>query len=654
MRVLTKSRFKLGLECPNKLFYTRKAEYANSKEEDTFLLALAEGGFQVEELARLHYPNGILIEGEDGNYLKLWETTKQLLEQENVVIYEAAFLYEDLFIRTDVLVKQGNKVLLIEVKSKSIDPTDPYRIVGSRGGIKSDWKPYLNDIAFQQYVMQKCYPDWGIKAHMLLGDKTKKTSIDGLNQLFRITKQGTGRTGIKVLVNSKEETGSSILVLEDVSKIVEDIGESTFEKPLQYEFAPMVNYLKELYVNNEYANYSTTHEACKSCEFVATLEEGKEGLKSGFVECFQKQHSWSNNQFNKPNILDLKGVNYRKLRRLFSEGKHFMDQLTQEDIGYNPLPDRYSVTERAWIQINKETTGDMSIQYDQKGLKKEMAQWGYPLHFIDFETATSALPFTKGRRPYEQVAFQFSHHIYHENGFIEHASEYIYTDAGAFPNYHFLGQLKCALEDKEGTIFMFADHENKILNAIYRQLQETDLPDKEDLIAFLKSISHSSRESPETWRGDRDMVDLRDVIKNYYYNPYTLGSNSLKNVLPAILRTSGFLQQKYSQPIGVLDISSKNFDSEHIWLHRTSDGISSPYKTLPSLFEGWTDEKIEQLQSELGEIADGGAAMVAYAKLQYTDMSAEESQVINRALLKYCELDTLAMVMLYEHLKELV
>jgi len=33
----------------------------------------------------------------------------------------------------------------------------------------------------------------------------------------------------------------------------------------------------------------------------------------------------------------------------------------------------------------------------------------YPYHFIDFETSTVAIPFHKGMRPYEPVAFQFSH-----------------------------------------------------------------------------------------------------------------------------------------------------------------------------------------------------------------------------------------------------
>lgn len=48
MRVLSKSRFKLGLECPNKLYYTNDKTFANKKSEDTFLKSLSEGGFQLE------------------------------------------------------------------------------------------------------------------------------------------------------------------------------------------------------------------------------------------------------------------------------------------------------------------------------------------------------------------------------------------------------------------------------------------------------------------------------------------------------------------------------------------------------------------------------------------------------------------------------
>ena len=167
-RLLTKSRFKLALECPNKLYYTRKEEYANAKKEDAFLEALAQGGFQVEELARLEYPQGVLIEGNDGDYDWLVSETDKLLQRENVVIFEAAFKHENLFIRTDILVKRGNDVQLIEVKAKSFDPEDEYIFIGKRGGMVSGWKPYLFDVAFQRYVMQKCRPQWKISSCLMM------------------------------------------------------------------------------------------------------------------------------------------------------------------------------------------------------------------------------------------------------------------------------------------------------------------------------------------------------------------------------------------------------------------------------------------------------------------------------------------------------
>ena len=86
MKLLTKSRFKLGLECPNKLYFTNNEQYANQKSEDPFMQALAQGGFQVEELARLQYPNGIFIDTENYEYEKAVALTNEALERENVII----------------------------------------------------------------------------------------------------------------------------------------------------------------------------------------------------------------------------------------------------------------------------------------------------------------------------------------------------------------------------------------------------------------------------------------------------------------------------------------------------------------------------------------------------------------------------------------
>ena len=56
MKYLTK--FKLASECPTKLFYTGKSEYVNNSIDNPFLEALADGGYQVGELAKYYYSNG--------------------------------------------------------------------------------------------------------------------------------------------------------------------------------------------------------------------------------------------------------------------------------------------------------------------------------------------------------------------------------------------------------------------------------------------------------------------------------------------------------------------------------------------------------------------------------------------------------------------
>ena len=647
MRVLTKSRFKLGLECPNKLYYTGKKEYANKKQDDPFLLALAEGGFQIEEYARLHYANGILIEGNDWDYELLWEQTKTLLQNENVIIYEAAFLFDGLFIRTDILVKTGNNIKLIEVKSKSFDSNDDYLFIGKSGKMLAPWKPYLFDIAFQKYVMQLCFPNWNIISKIMMADKTSISTVDGLNQSFRVSKNANNRTGIVKTVESLDNLGDSMLGIKDISEIVSEIINDKIAYSTEFSFSKAVDYLKKKYLDDSYPNWPTSF-GCKSCEFVNTDDLN---LKSGFRECFEKQHNWQDLEFNTAKTFDV--WYFLKGNELFSKGIFFMNQLTEENIGLKSDTAKLSRTERQWLQIRKEVDLDNSIYIDVSGLNDEMSTWNYPLHFIDFETSAVPLPFNKGRRPYEQIAFQFSVHTYFEDGTIEHSYQYLNNEQGRFPNFEFIRELKKAVGNK-GTIFRYTGHENNILNAIYEQLNNSNEPDVNSLKSFIQEISHSKNDSAYEWKGNRDMVDLWEILKNYYYNPLTKGSNSLKFVLPAILNTSKFLQEKYTQPISEIGLTSMNLPGTHIWLTHDSTGFDNPYKKLPKLFAEWTPEELDQLVSGMEELADGGAALTAYGKMQYTNIGEAELKELSTALLKYCELDTLAMVMLFEHFKELI
>jgi hypothetical protein len=283
-----------------------------------------------------------------------------------------------------------------------------------------------------------------------------------------------------------------------------------------------------------------------------------------------------------------------------------------------------------------------------------MDSWTFPLHFIDFETTAMAIPFNKGRRPYEGIAFQFSHHIVHEDGRIEHKGEYINTERGVFPNYEFVRQLKAELDKDQGTIFKYSNHENTYLNMIYTQLQTetSDIEDKDELCDFIKTITKSKKDSVEQWRGERNMVDMLKVVKDYYYNPMTGGSNSIKLVLPATLNSSDYLKEKYSKPIyGTSEISSKNF-KDWVWFKFKDGKVRDPYKLLPLMFQD--ADKCDDLLSGSDELNDGGAAMTAYARMQFEEMSDYERDELTNSLLKYCELDTFAMVMIYEAWREMV
>ena len=648
MRYLTKSRFKQALECPTKLFYTKKVLYPSSNKGDAFLQSLAEGGFQVEELARMQFPEGKAILGDDWNYSELAERTKVLLQEENVTIFEAAFLYKNLFIRVDILKKVGNKIQLIEVKAKSVNKETHQGFFNKNGTVNSGWMLYLYDVAFQQYVIEKSMPSFRVTPYLMLANKDKKATVDGLNQKFKISKTSNLRTGIIKEENlSLGDLGESLIAKLNIEEEINLIKTSNPQDEIR-TFEQTIEHFDSHYLNDVKIN-SLIGKHCKDCEF--QCEETKDA-KSGFLECWTSQLNISDIQALKQKVYNVS--NLRSAKKIMDEGTYFMEDLDESNIDVKVEAGRFSSTERQWIQIEKEKNNDATPAVEINGLRDELNSWVYPLNFIDFETSGMALPFTKGRKPYEQLAFQFSHHIVYEDGTVEHATEYLNAKVGEFPNFEFIRALKKALEINNGSIFRYHNHENTIVNAIYMQLLSSDEEDKEELISFIKLISHNTGKSAEKWCGDRDMIDLWKVVKDYYYDPYTKGSNSIKDVLPAVLNSSIFLQNKYQKELKDINLTSKNFVGNQIFLKFKDEKLINPYKLLPPLFDNWTQDEIDNVISGLEGISDGGAALTAYGKLQFEEISERERGEIERALLKYCELDTLAMVMIYESWKDMI
>ncbi len=649
-RYLTKSRFKLAVECPSKLFYTGKtAQYPNAKQEDEFLKALAAGGFQVGELAKLMFPGGIEVTAK--SLEQQVEETRQHLARDQVTIFEGSIRHDNLFVRVDILEKSGASVELIEVKAKSFDSTkaEPFR--GARRGISSEWLPYLQDIAFQRHVLDLAYPNIQVKCFLMLADKSTTCSVDGLNQRFKIRRQN-GRPIVSVAPGTNASTlGTPVLTKVNVDSMVDEI----LREPIAFpggsgQLADLAQEWAEKY-RGDTRIAPNIGSQCAKCEF--HTQDLNAGMRSGLQECWLQAANFTAADFAQGSVLDL--WNFRGKQALIDKRILKLVEVPQDALNYQEAKDGLSNSQRQWMQVSKKWPGRPDFFFDSALIKQEMATWTFPLHFIDFETSRVAIPFFAGQPPYSNIAFQFSHHVVDASGQVEHKTEFLCTAPGVNPNLQFVRALKAAI-GSSGTVFMWWPHENTTLNGILEDLERDPAPpaDADELKSFIRSVTKPKKGDNSRPTGDRAMVDLCRLASQAFFHPATKGSNSLKKVLPAVMQSSDYLKTRYSKPIygSESGIKSKNFQDQ-VWWQELNGDIVDPYKMLPPVFTDLPAELLAAIESdEELEIAEGGAATTAYSRLQFEDLQDTERTSINSALLRYCELDTLAMVLIYEAWRE--
>ncbi|MEQ9617754.1 MAG: DUF2779 domain-containing protein [Deltaproteobacteria bacterium] len=99
----------------------------------------------------------------------------------------------------------------------------------------------------------------------------------------------------------------------------------------------------------------------------------------------------------------------------------------------------------------------------------------------------------------------------------------------------------------------------------------------------------------------------------------------------------------------LLDLNNRTFDLEQLfkndYLHPEFKGRTSIKNVLPVLLPRFSYEDLV--------IQDGTAAMEGWRKMIFDDIPDSEKEIIKKALLEYCKMDTLAMVEIYNHLKSI-
>jgi hypothetical protein len=291
-------------------------------------------------------------------------------------------------VRVDVLVRQGTKVRVIEVKSKSYDPQDEHFFVGKRGLINRDILPYLLDVAFQTLVVRRAWPDCEVSAALMLPNKGLRATVDGLNRLFPIHRIDGERRRIEVRTRpglSLADVGETLLTELDVTPIVNGLLEQVHTFP---GATGTIEQLAQRWAGQYELGEPLAppvQSQCKGCEFRAPA--GSE-LRCGLTECWSQALHVDEDHLQQPLVLDL--WDGRRTERWMRENKFLLRQLDLDDLGDDPitrLPEGLTRVGRQWMQISGHGLNDEGYLFLEEVARAEMARWRYPLNLIDFETS---------------------------------------------------------------------------------------------------------------------------------------------------------------------------------------------------------------------------------------------------------------------------
>jgi hypothetical protein len=245
------------------------------------------------------------------------------------------------------------------------------------------------------------------------------------------------------------------------------------------------------------------------------------------------------------------------------------------------------------MQIEAALTGKEFI--NPAGIRKFLEKLTYPLYFLDFETMQDAVPQFDGAKVYAQLTFQYSLHIKERPDEIRES----HNDGRTL-------RMKVGKQPIHKEYLAPSDGKDP-RRALAEHLCE-DIPKDVCVLAYNKMFECSRiRELAALYPDLSDHLtnienNIKDLIDPFragdYYVPAMGGSFSIKSVLPAL------------------------------------------FPGDPELDYHSLDDRCQ----------NGGDAMTIFPRIK--DMEPEEAEASREALLRYCELDTWAMVKVWEKLKE--
>lgn len=607
MRTLSKSDFKIARTCDAKLWFKENG-YPDNGEFNHYLQLLAQGGYMVEALATARYPEGVKLDyGRD--FESDCTATLAYLQRENVTLFQGTLLHGRRLARVDILQKTGNTIRIVEVKAKSFDGAahiaslaeggaGAFRAKRSPYGILSNWMKYFDDITYQALLLDKLMPGFTVEPYLALVDTSKRSMLDNVPSLFRIVfREGTNRVHDAEYTGTPEQLAQLDLVTEvavgnEVAMLREEIDQvaERYEAMLDVDFNPA---------------WGERGSKCKECEF----QTDEPGARSGFHHC------WGDLAHADPHLLDLFSVGTIKIdgepaiATMLSRGTASLLDIQEEWL----CKKDGTVGAQAERQRRQLACTRDNREWHSDNLRGKIDRLQYPLHFIDFEACRLALPYHARMRPYGQVAFQWSCHTVESPGAQPVHSEWLNRKT-EWPNHEFVLSLREQIGDT-GSVVAWSPFEKSALKAIDVEKSRFDVDDPE-LSAWIAEVVSE----------ERRMVDICKWATNDYYHPRMRGRTSIKWVMDALWKSDPEMRLQFTRWTGYPGVENQD-----------------PYNALPSV----TIDGLPQ------DVREGTGAIRAYEAMMYGVEDAVSKDSWAQLLRQYCQLDTLSMVLIFEHWRRL-
>jgi len=151
---------------------------------------------------------------------------------------------------------------------------------------------------------------------------------------------------------------------------------------------------------------------------------------------------------------------------------------------------------------------------DREAIKEVLAELVFPIYFFDYEGYSSAIPRFDGFGAYEQVPFQYSLHILHEDGTLDH-KEFLITEPQGDLTLPLVERMRQDIGDVGSMIAWYKSYESQ-RNSKLAELHP-------EYAVFLEDLNER-------------MFDLMTIFStNLYVDAAFKGSSSIKRVLPVVV-----------------------------------------------------------------------------------------------------------------------